>query len=196
MRLFKKDYSNHTDEQLMLLFQNGDKKAFEHIYDRYANHLVNFFFQKLWQNQLKAEDAAQDIFTKLIGNPDLFDAEQNFKSWLFSVAFNRCKNEYKKHEVRKNTSYDVPDYHQNKSSDLMSDEVLDQQNFGAALEYTLESMADKHSSVFKLRHEDGLSIKEIAVIMDINEGTVKSRLHYATKHLASELAVYQKIIEK
>jgi len=196
MRLFKKEYTNQTDEQLMLLFQKGDKKAFEHIYDRYASHLVNFFYQKLWQNQLKAEDAAQDIFTKLIGNPDLFDAKQNFKSWLFSVAFNRCKNEYKKHEVRKNTSYDIPDYHQNKSNDLISDEVLDQQNFGEALEMALNGMAEKHSLVFKLRHEDGLTMKEIADVIGINEGTVKSRLHYATKHLASELAVYQKIIEK
>ena len=194
MRLFKKDYNSQTDEQLMLLFQNGDKKAFETIYNRYANHLVNFFYQKLWQNQLKAEDAAQDIFAKLISNPVLFDVKQNFKSWLFSVAFNRCKNEYKKHEVRKNTNYDVPDYHQNKSNDLLSDEVLDQQNFSHALVDALEKMDEKHAIVFTLRHDDGLSMKEIAEAIGINEGTVKSRLHYATKHLASELAVYRKII--
>ena len=196
MRLFKKDHSSQSDEHLMLLFQRGDKKAFEEIYDRYANHLVNFFYQKLWQNRIKAEDAAQDIFTKIIGNPTLFDAKQNFKSWLFSVAYNRCKNEYKKHEVRKNTAYDVPDYHQNESGDLLSDEVLDQQNFGQALSAALIKMDEKHAMVFKLRHEDGLSMKEISKTIGINEGTVKSRLHYATKYLANELAVYRKIIQK
>jgi RNA polymerase sigma-70 factor (ECF subfamily) len=196
MRLFRIDYSNQTDEQLMLLFQKGDKKAFEHIYNRYANHLVNFFYQKLWQNQLKAEDAAQDIFTKLIVNPQLFDAKQNFKTWVFSVAYNRCKNEYKKQEVRRNTNYEVPEYHQNTSDNILSDEHLDQSEFAAALRKTLNGMAEKHALVFKLRHDDNLSMKEIAEILQINEGTVKSRLHYATKYLASELSVYRKIIEK
>ncbi|MDX1350377.1 MAG: RNA polymerase sigma factor [Putridiphycobacter sp.] len=196
MRLFRIDYSNQADEQLMLLFQKGDKKAFEHIYNRYANHLVNFFYQKLWQNQLKAEDAAQDIFTKLIVNPQLFDAKQNFKTWVFSVAYNRCKNEYKKQEVRRNTNYDVPEYHQNASDNILSDEHLDQSEFAAALRKTLNGMAEKHALVFKLRHDDNLSMKEIAEILQINEGTVKSRLHYATKYLASELSVYRKIIEK
>ncbi len=196
MKLFRKDYSALKDEQLMQFFQKGDKKAFEEIYDRYANHLVNFFYQKLWQNQTAAEDAAQDIFAKLIGNPALFDAKQNFKSWVFSVAYNRCKNEYKKHDVRKNTGYDMPDRDQSRSVDLQSDEQLDQQNFGRSLKKLLDEMDDKHASVFSLRHEQGLSMKEISEVLGINEGTVKSRLHYATKYLAKELSVYRKIIER
>lgn len=195
MRLFRKDYKIQKDEQLMLLFQKGDKKAFEEVYDRYANHLVNFFYQKLWQNQIKAEDAAQDIFTKIISNPQLFNAEKNFKSWLFSVAYNRCKNEYKRHGVRKNTGYDLPDNHQGKSEGLQSDEQLDQKTFGVALLTLLEQMDEKHSAVFTLRHQQGLSMKEIAIALDINEGTVKSRLHYVTKFLANELAVYKKLIK-
>jgi RNA polymerase sigma-70 factor (ECF subfamily) len=45
--------------------------------------------------------------------------------------------------------------------------------------------------VFTLRHLDGLALKEIAEILEINEGTVKSRLFYATKFLANQLSVYQ-----
>ncbi|MFK8037162.1 MAG: RNA polymerase sigma factor [Crocinitomicaceae bacterium] len=196
MRLFRKDYKAQTDEQLMFLFQKGDKKAFEEVYDRYANHLINFFYQKLWQDKIKAEDAAQDIFTKMITNPNLFDASKNFKAWLFSVAYNRCKNEYKRHDVRKNTGYELPENHQSKSGDILSDEQLDQKNFGTALTSLLAEMDEKHSVVFTLRHQQGMSMKEMAIALDINEGTVKSRLHYATKFLASELAVYKKLIER
>ena len=73
MRLFKKNYETYDDEELMLLFQKGDRKAFEEIYERYSDHLVNFFYQKLWQDREKAEDKTQDIFSKIIQNPKLFD---------------------------------------------------------------------------------------------------------------------------
>ncbi|MFD1551310.1 hypothetical protein DNU06_12685 [Putridiphycobacter roseus] len=196
MRLFKKDYKTYSDEELMLLFQKGDKKALEQIYHRYANHLVNFFYNKLWQDREKAEDATQDIFSKLIQKPALFDASKNFKTWVFSVAFNRCKNEYKKQEVRKNVREEPEDNYQPKDSNIIADELYDQQDFGQKLKQKLAEMNEKHSQVFKLRHEDGLSMKEIAEVLTLNEGTVKSRLHYATKYLAEQLAVYQKLIAK
>ena len=194
MKLFKKDYKTYSDEELMLLFQKGDRKAFEQIYHNYANHLVNFFYQKLWQDREKAEDAAQDIFTKLIQNPDLFDATKNFKTWVFTVAYNRCKNEYKKHEIRKNTNHEIGEYNQPKDTGSLSDEILDQLNFKNQLKTELAAMKEKHRDVFTLRHDEGLSMKEIAEVLGENEGTIKSRLHYATKHLAVQLAEYQKII--
>ena len=196
MRLFKKDYKTYSDEELMLLFQKGDKKAFEQIYHKYVNHLVNFFYNKLWQDREKAEDATQDIFSKLIQKPTLFDASKNFKTWVFSVAYNRCKNEYKKQEVRKNVREEPAKNYQPKDTNLTSDDIYDQQEFGKQLQIKLSEMNEKHSQVFKLRHEDGLSMKEIAEVLALNEGTVKSRLHYATKYLAEQLAVYQKLIAK
>ena len=173
MKLFKKDYSVQTDEHLMKFFQKGDKKAFEEIYNRYADHLVNFFYQKLWQDRTLAEDATQDIFAKLISNPLLFDTAHSFKSWVFSVAYNRCKNEYKKRDVRKNTAYDLPERDITKSNQLQSDEQLDQSNFGESLKKELSEMDDKHASVFSLRHEQGLSMKEISEVLGINEGNRK-----------------------
>ena len=65
--------------------------------------------------------------------------------------------------------------------------------FGEALEKQLNKLDKKHREVFTLRHIDGLSIKEIAEIIQINEGTVKSRIFYATKQLASRLSEYNTI---
>ena len=194
MRLFKKNYDTYSDEDLMLLFQKGDKKAFEKIYDKYSNNIVNFFYKKLWQDREKAEDRAQDIFTKIIHNPNSFDATKNFKTWLFTIAYNMCKNEYKRHEIRQNTSYDIKDDYSGADQNDLGDKQLDRHNFNDRLKEELKQLNEKHSTVFSLRHDEGLSMKEIAEILEISEGTVKSRLHYTTKHLAEKLAEYKEII--
>jgi RNA polymerase sigma-70 factor (ECF subfamily) len=192
MQLFKKDYSTYTDEELMRLFIEGDKKAFEQIYGRYENFMVNFFYRKLWSDRIKAEDFAHDLFTKIIDKPESFDLSRNFKTWLFSVANNMCKNEYKKQEVRKNTGYDVPEGLEAKDNTRMPDKAVDAGNFNEQLKAELNKLNDKHREVFMLRHFEGLSLIEIAETLHINAGTVKSRLHHATKTLAGKLEVFRK----
>jgi RNA polymerase sigma-70 factor (ECF subfamily) len=100
-----------------------------------------------------------------------------------------CKNEYKKQEVRKNTSTGIDDYRTISASSNVMNEVQDSQ-FKAAFEESIEKLDEKHREVFTLRHFDGLSMKEIADVMEINEGTVKSRLFYATKQLSEQLKAF------
>jgi len=192
MRLFKKEYSTYNDEDIMRLFTQGDRLAFEQIYDRYENFMVNFFYRKLWNDRDKAEDFTHDLFTKIIDKPESFDLSRNFKTWLFSVANNMCKNEYKKQEVRKNTSYDVPEGIEARAKEKLPDAQVDENNFNEQLKIELGKLNEKHSEVFMLRHFEGLSLNEIAETLEINTGTVKSRLHHATKQLADKLAVFRK----
>ena len=194
MRLFKKDYVKYSDEELMLLFIKGDRKAFEQIYQRYGNYLVNYFNRKLWQDRDKAEDFAQELFGKIIDRPHMFDTTKKFKTWLFTVASNMCKNEYKRVEIRKNTRNDLPEGFEGKSDDELADQTVDKNSFADSLKFELDKLKDKHKEVFMLRHFEGLTIKEIANVLEINEGTVKSRLHNVTKDLASKLAMYRKLI--
>jgi RNA polymerase sigma-70 factor (ECF subfamily) len=192
MQLFKKDYSTYTDEDLMRSFTEGDKRAFEQIYARYERFMVNFFYRKLWSDRIKAEDFAHDLFTKIIDKPESFDLSRNFKTWLFSVANNMCKNEYKKQEVRKNTGYDIPEGVEAKDETRLPDANVDASNFNEELKIELNKLNDKHRDVFMLRHFEGLSLNEIAETLEINAGTVKSRLHHATRTLAEKLAVFRK----
>lgn len=195
MRVLGK-YSELSDEQLMSYLGKGDKPAFDELYLRYAKIMVSYFRRMLWNDQEKAEDFVHDLFAKIIKNPDAFDAGRSFKTWFFSVANNMCKNEYKKQEVRKgmvgglDDTFVVKDH----NADVMS-EVQDQ-FFGKAFEIHLEKLDPKHSEVFKLRHLDGLSIKEIAEVLSANEGTIKSRLFYATKYLAESLKEFNPILNR
>lgn len=192
MKLFKKDHSNCSDEELMALFSKGDRMAFEQIYERYERFMVNFFYRKLWSDREKAEDFTHDLFAKIIDKPDAFDLTRNFKTWLFSVANNMCKNEYKKQEVRKNTSYAVPEGADAKDENVLQDVEVDKSSFNEQLKVELEKLSDKHREVFMMRHFDGLSLNEIGDALGINTGTVKSRLHHATKTLATKLAIFRK----
>lgn len=193
MRLVKPRYQEMTDESLMVAISKGDKRAFDEVYHRYSGPLLGYFIRMLWKDREKAEDFVHDIFAKIIRKPELFDPSRTFKTWLYSVANNMCKNEYKKQEVRKNTSngldenYAVADKHTN-----VFFEVYDSQ-FREQFDKSLNALDGKHSEVFRLRHLDGLSIKEIAAVLEISDGTVKSRLFYATKYLASSLEAFNPI---
>ncbi|MBU3658612.1 MAG: RNA polymerase sigma factor [Flavobacteriales bacterium] len=193
MQLFKPKYNSLTDEELMKALSKGDQRAFDELYKRFYAQLLGYFKNMLWGDREKAEDMVHDIFAKIIKNPDYFDTNRSFRTWLFSVASNMCKNEYKKQAVRKNTSTGVEDYRSISSSTNVLAKVQDIQ-FQQAFEENLSKMDEKHREVFALRHLEGLSMKEIAEIMEINEGTVKSRLFYATKFLAEKLKVYNPVL--
>jgi RNA polymerase sigma-70 factor (ECF subfamily) len=190
MRLFKKEYGSMSDEQLVIAMAGGDQRAFDNLYGRYANALTAYFMRMMWRDREKAEDFVHDLFTKLIHRPELFDPSRSFKTWVYSVANNMCKNEYKKQEIRKNTSngldssYPVSDGTKNTMNDVHHS------LFKEAFDEQLQELDGKHREVFELRHFEGLSMKEIADVLEINEGTVKSRLFYATKYLAEALKEY------
>ena len=148
----------------------------------------------LWRDELKAEDFVHDLFVKLIKKPDYFDSERSFKTWIYSVACNMCKNEYKKQEVRKGTTTGVDQFYSISDTGVNVLNEVEMSNFGDALEKNLELIKEEHREVFVLRHLDGLSIKEIAEVTQVNEGTVKSRLFYSTKYLAEKLKEFNPVI--
>ncbi len=193
MIIVKKRFDSLSDEDLMVQLSLGEKRAFDEIYLRYSGVLFGYFNKMLWQDKEKAQDMVHDLFAKLIVNPTAFDANRSFKTWLFTIACNMCKNEFKKIEVRKNVSNSLDQHYSLKSEDNVLNTVQDK-FFKVAFDESMESLDDKHREVFSLRHLQGLSMKEIADVLVINEGTVKSRLFYATKQLAEKLKDYQSIL--
>ncbi len=177
-----------TDEELMLLVRKGDQEALAVLYDRYSGPLVNFFYRMLNKELSKAQDFMHDLFMKIIENPFSFDTGKKFDTWVFSIAYNLCKNEYRKITVRENyslsRSLDAEDLVE------LPLETYDARMFELRLSEVLGSMTDKHKSVFLMRYQQGLTIREISEITNCPEGTVKSRLFNATRELAESLKIY------
>ncbi len=193
MRIQKHSYSNYSDEQLMEEVVKGNSIAFTEIYDRYSKPMLNYFYKMLWQDKLKAEDFMQELFTKIIHKPHLFNSKLKFKTWIFTIANNMCKNEYRKQEVRKGSNNDLHDNIVVNDATLDQSKMVDKGFFSKRLKEELELLSVAHKQIFILRFKQGFSIKEIADVLDISEGTVKSRVFYTLKKLSARLKEFNPI---
>ena len=193
MKLFKTPYHSMTDEELMRSLSGGDKRAFDELYVRYSGPLLGYFMRMLWRDREKSEDFLHDLFAKIIQKPEYFDADRSFKTWIYSIANNMCKNEYKKQEVRKGIKNGLDNHYGLSDSSVNVMSEVQEAQFRSAFERGMQLLDEKHREAFALRHIEGLSVKEIAEILNINEGTVKSRVFYAIKYLSEELKVFNPV---
>ncbi len=190
MSLFGSTYKTHSDEELMSRVVRGDKRAFDTLYTRYSAALMRYFHRMLWRDKEKAEDFVQDFFMKIIKQPDSFDAKRKFTTWMYSVAHNMCKNEYRKMEIRKPVEFEsVTNVMIAEHGDNFGKRI-DRKAFMNSLSAELEKLDENHRTVFVLRFEENLSVREIGDIMDISEGTVKSRIFYTLRKLSGKLKQY------
>jgi RNA polymerase sigma-70 factor, ECF subfamily len=192
----KRQNTDFSDEQLVQRMVAGNAGAFEQLYHRYSERLLYYFYRMFGNSNEKAQDFLQDIFVKLIDNAEYFDSSRKFSTWIFSIAHNMCKNEYRRMDIRKNT--DIEDYaHILAEEEPLPDEsqVPDMEQFIKDLFEELESFDEIHKTAFLLHYREGFSIKDIGLVMEIPEGTVKSRLFYTRKQLSERLIKYRKICE-
>ncbi len=185
-----------TDEVLMTQIEKGDQQAFNELYKRYSNAMLYYFMRMLKKDKEKAEDFVHDLFAKVIKNPASFDASRSFKTWFYSVANNMCKNEYKKMQVRAGVHNGLDESFAVASPVMSADTKVYQKQFEESLILALEDLDEKHRETFTLRHFEEMSIKEIAVATNKSEGTVKSRLFYATKKLAEVLKEFNPVLDR
>ena len=175
----------------MLLVHKGNEEAFNELYHRYAKRMLFFFYTRLYQDEQKAEDCLQDLFIKLLDKLETFDTNKRFSSWIYAIASNMCKNEYRKNE-RSWTEEQNFDWTQLVDTSAFGTfaSASDKELFIESLQQQLSEMSDENRMIFLLRHQDGLTVPEISDIIDCPEGTVKSKLFYTTKKLFVKLNVF------
>ncbi|MCU0645924.1 MAG: RNA polymerase sigma factor [bacterium] len=172
----------------MEFIQQSDANAFDELYQRYSHRLLHYFFRMLGGDEEKAQDFLQDLFLKIIEKPDQFVAKHKFTSWIFTVAHNMCKNEYRRLSVRQviDDNTDLDSVSIGEGSKFIEQQI-DQKIFENQLSRELQKLNPDYQSTFILRFQENLSIKEISNILACSEGTVKSRLFHATRKLMKQL---------
>lgn len=185
-----KKQTNISDEELMLNVQKGAEWAFNELYQRYSQRILYFMYKMLKQDEAKAQDLLQDVFLKIVETPQKFDANRNFKTWIFTVAANHCKNYFRKQKSN------IVAMESNFVGEAMNEqqEVINTAAFQEKLNRALNDLPNQYKEAFMLKYKEGLSLQEIALVMDCPLGTVKSRLSSATKLLGKKLAPYKKTI--
>lgn len=179
-----------TDEELIAKFQNGDNYAFDLLVKRYKDPLFNFIYRFLGEAQ-EAEDIVQETFLRLFKNKHYYKEIARFSTWIYTIAGNLAKTELRKRKRRKLFSinqfmstekdYDIPDESTNPEREA------DSQITDAIIQEAIDKLSPKFKQVILLRDIQGFSYEEIADIVRIPLGTVKSRVNRARLKLQEDL---------
>jgi RNA polymerase sigma-70 factor (ECF subfamily) len=166
----KSKWSFFKDEDLMQHFRKGENVAFDELYHRYYSKIYHYILHSTSLSKPDARDILHDVFTKIIEKKKSFDSSKKFSVWIYTLVNNECRNTYK-HSLVKEKSKDEIE-RMIKSDKSRSLEIEQSKKIRLAV----KNLKPIHKQVFLLRFNFGFSIKETANILDIAEGTVKSRL--------------------
>jgi len=180
----------------MLYLSNGEVVAFDELYARYSKRLMIYFTRMLNFDKDLAEDALQDLFLKVAEHPEKFDRCRSFKTWIFSVASNTCKNFYRHKQVVFQSQEEIfyLDTKVNENSFLLLANKIDATEFRKMLEEILDELPPEKKEAFILKYQEEKTIAEIAFIQNCPEGSVKSRLHYTLKTLEEKLYIFNPVM--
>ncbi len=186
IHLFHKPLASLSDDELMLqVSSKDDDRAYGELYCRHARRLMGFFFRQVGKDEDLAAVLMQDAFMRLWTSRNKFSGT-GFSTWLFTISFNLLRNYYRHDEHRK--QYEL---YSSKQQEVAADahiiEQIDSRAFDLALQRELEKLTPDGRLLFSLRFEEALTVPQIAEVMAIPEGTVKSRLHALTQTLKQKI---------
>jgi RNA polymerase sigma-70 factor, ECF subfamily len=187
--MFFNNTGKKSDEDLMRLVQRGNRVALTELYRRYSVPIMRYFHRMLWKDHEMAEDFVQDLFLKIIQHGRSFDVQMRFATWVYSIAHNMCKNEYRKKAFRDAV-------HLSRGTDVVIERVLEPNpspDFYSNLERILAALDADDKHLFALRFELDLPLEQIASMLDCPVGTVKSRIFNLKKKMALQLNEFNPI---
>ena len=156
--------------------------AFNQIVEKYRNRLMSVIFRMI-QSSEEAEDIVQETFLRVYQHRNSFDFRHCFSTWLYTIALNLARNELRKRKRFK--FFDIFDM-QGKEAEIAVEMKLPS-NLPQALERAMENLPEKYKTAFLLRDVQELPYEEVAQIMNIPLGTVKSRVNRARAILREKL---------
>jgi RNA polymerase sigma-70 factor (ECF subfamily) len=177
-----------TDEQLMAKAATGSDTAFEELYRRYARRLKGFFFLQLGGDEELAADATHDVFLRAYEARSRYQEGRRVDTWLFTIAYNICRNHYRSnaYEAQLLATLDAEPV-----TDQQIEVQLDQAALDEALVQVLSELPAPLHQIFSLHYQEELTIPQIAEIVGVPEGTVKSRLHKTMNIIRKKLKKYE-----
>jgi RNA polymerase sigma-70 factor, ECF subfamily len=177
-----KETEKDLDYGLMQAVQRGDMVAFNSIVDRYKDRLMNVIGRMLSSTE-EAEDVVQETFVRVYQHRQSFNFQHCFSTWIYTIALNLARNELRK---RKRFKFlDVNDM-QGAESELAVEMKLPSR-IPQALESAIQNLPEKYRTAFMLRDIQEMPYDEVAKVLNVPLGTVKSRVNRARMMLKEEL---------
>ncbi len=189
-----------TDHELVAATKEGNEIAFQEIVRRYRNPITNFIFRML-SDYDRALELTQETFLRIYTNAHRYEATFSFSTYIYRIATNLAISELRQRKRRKMLSIFTPWKVNSENDDdeqmldlpdtrLLQDEDLIDRERRLAVARAIKTLPEKYRAALVLRDVEGISYDRIAEILEISEGTVKSRINRARNMLREKLAAY------
>jgi len=179
-----------TDNQLVARTLDGDVGAFNDLVARWETSLYRFVVRYLGDTE-EARDVCQEAFLKAYTNLDRFRHQAKFSSWLYQIALNQCRTQFRRKKARPTVSLDEDDQLGHlrlvpAAGDSPDASAIKSQH-AVELQSALAQLPEDQRTAIILKEYHGLKFREIAEILETPESTVKSRLYHGLESLAKSL---------
>lgn len=174
----------------------GRESAYRELIDRYQRPVFALIYRMVRDREL-AEDLAQDTFVKVLNALDRYKPEYKFSSWIFKIANNTALDEIRRKRLKTislqgSPNAVTPDQQAATtpsiaSDDQAPDEFVEARELSAEIEVALGEIRAEYRSAIVMYHMEGLAYEEIAQVMDVPLGTVKTYIHRGRKELRDVL---------
>lgn len=177
-----------TEQQLVLRAKSGDDDAFAQLMRDNEKRIYNLTL-RMTGNPDDAMDLAQEAFLNAWRGLKFFKGDSTFSTWVYRLASNACIDHLRRQKRRQDISAPMPmDEEDDRPPDIPDDrfrpeQELERKELRNAVSAGLEQLSDEHRQVLIMREINGLSYQEIADVLDLEAGTVKSRIARARNSL-------------
>ncbi|MEM9990182.1 MAG: RNA polymerase sigma factor [Bacteroidota bacterium] len=151
--------------------------CFSLIYNRYVGKIYSKCISLL-KDEALAQDATQEIFTKIFVNLSKFAERSKFSTWVYSITYNYCIDFLRRRKKYKDLFMEEPE----RTPDVVEDDIPDQELLEMGvhqLKRVLEEIPVDDKAILLMKYQDEMSIKEIAALLDKTESAVKMRIKRA-----------------
>ncbi len=177
------------DEQASIrLAKEGDEQAFEALVTAYERKVYNYALRSTG-NEQDAMDITQEVFLRVFRSLSGFKEESSFSTWLYRITFNICIDFSRKNAKRNENSLSLDGETADGKELELPDErhapeaAYDRKELREEIAGAILRLSEQHREVLVMREISGLSYAEIAEVLELEEGTVKSRIARARENL-------------
>jgi RNA polymerase sigma-70 factor (ECF subfamily) len=181
------------EQELIREALDGNSQSYGQLVERFQDRLYNAMLQVVNSHD-EAEDVVQDSFVQAYIKLDTFQGNSKFFTWLYRIAFNnalsrqrRKRSDLSIEQSREITGSDPEDRLESPEEPLLREERV------ALVHRALDLLSQEHRAILVLREMEDLAYEEIAEILGINIGTVRSRLSRARSQLKVHLTELEQI---
>lgn len=191
------DLASQTDQEIVALAREGREAAYRELIRRYERPVFSLILRMVRDRQL-AEDLSQETFIKALNAIATYRPEFKFSSWIFKIANNAAIDHLRRREVDTLSLDGAPNATSQEDIEATALQVgdkgetplaeLEARELGTAIERAIGQLRPEYRSCILLRHVEGLAYEEIAQLLDLPLGTVKTYIHRARHELRGTLA--------